>query len=134
MKRNPLIAVVILLLPVAAVQGQDTTLWRYTTNEKISFYQVTPLGDLVVGTKEKVVALDPETGHVRWSRNDILKPPGGFIINPGPFPGAAFDPIPFSPYAVLRTKDEIALIDLATGETLWNSTTMPLKKVRGHPC
>ena len=134
MKRNPLISVAILLLPIAAVQGQDTPLWRYTTNEKISFYQVTSMGDLVVGTKEKVVALDPETGDVRWSRNDILKPPGFWAIkiNPVPFPGAAFAPIPFSPYAVLRTKDGIALIDLATGETLWNSTTMPLKKVRGH--
>ncbi len=132
MKPIPLISVAVLVFPLEAVQAQETPLWRYTTTEKISFYQVTPLGDLMVGTKEEVVALDPETGDVRWSRNDILKKPGGLVINPGLFPGAAFDPIPFSPYGVVRTNDGIVMIDLGTGETLWDSTAVPLDKVRGH--
>ncbi len=121
-----------LLASNSPITPQDTSLWRYTTTEKIEFYRVTPLGDLLVATKDEVVVLDPETGNVRWSRNDILKPHGGIVINLGPFPGAAFDPIPFSPYGVVRTNDGIAMIDLWTGETRWDSTAVPLEKVRGH--
>ena len=132
MKYALLVSLTIVVLPLATGQAQDTPLWRYTTTEKIEFYRLTPLGDLVVGTKDNVVALNPETGAVLWSRDDILKPPGGFIVNPGPFPGAAFDVIPFSPLGIVRTNDGIATIDLATGNTLWDSTAVPLDKVRGH--
>ena len=121
-----------LLVSSPPLTAQDTSLWRYTTTEKIEFYRLTPLGDLLVGTKDEVVVLDPETREVRWTRNDILKKPGGLVINPAPLPGAAFDPIPFSPYGVVRTNDGIAMIDLGTGETMWDSTAVPLEKVRGH--
>ncbi len=113
-------AVVLTALAVE-LHAQDTSLWRYTTTEKIEFYRVTPLGDLVVGTKDQIVSLNPETGEVQWTRSDIQK-----------LPTEGFGPIPFTPYSVLRTKDGIALIDLATGETLWDSTVVPLEKVRGY--
>lgn len=110
-----------LLISTAPVTTQDTSLWRYTTTEKMEFYRVTPLGDLLVGTKDEVVVLDPETGEVQWTRSDI----DWRKVQ-------SFNAIPFKPYSVLRTKDGIVLIDMATGETLWDSTSVPLKKVRGH--
>ena len=122
----------ILMSSQVALQAQDAPLWRYTTTEKITFYQLTSLGDLLVATKEQVVVLDPETGDVRWARTDILKPPSGIISNPGPFPTAEYSPISLTSSAVFRTKDGMAVVDLASGETLWDSTAVHLKKVRGH--
>ncbi len=110
-----------LLVSSPPLTAQDTSLWRYTTTEKIEFYRVTPLGDLIVGTKEEIVSLNPETGEVQWTRSDIQK-----------LPTEGFNAIPFTPYSVVRSKDGIALLDLATGETLWDSTVVPLKKVRGY--
>ncbi len=122
-----------LLISTAPVTMQDTSLWRYTTDKKIEFYQVSTLGDLLVATKEEIVALNPETGEVRWSRDDILKPPVGFIVGDrGPFPIQSFNPIPSTPYGVVRTNDGIVMIDVVTGSTLWDSTAVPLEKVRGH--
>ncbi len=60
-----------LLISSVPVTTQDTSLWRYTTTEKIEFYRISPLGDLVVGTKREIVALDPETGEVDWTRRNI---------------------------------------------------------------
>ncbi len=132
MKCALLVSLATIVIPLATVQAQDTLLWRYTTTEKITFYQLTSLGDLLVATKEQVVVLDPKTGDVRWARTDILKPPSGIISNPGPFPTAAFSPIPLTSSGVFRTKDGMAVVDLVSGETLWDSTAVPLKKVRGH--
>jgi outer membrane protein assembly factor BamB len=110
-----------LLISTAPVTAQDTSLWRYTTTEKIEFYRVSPLGDLVVGTKQEIVALDPETGEVDWTRRNSRE-----------LRSEGFNPIPFTQYSVLRTNDGIAMLDLATGEMMWDSTTVSLEKVRAY--
>ena len=130
-----------LLISTASVTAQDTQLWRYTTTENIEFYRVTPPGDLIVGTKDGVVVLDPETGEPKWTRGDILTPPGGFSSNDVidgvsfgelyPFPAQQYNPIPFTPYVVVRTNDDIVMIDVETGESMWQLPD-PLEKVRGH--
>jgi outer membrane protein assembly factor BamB len=102
------------------LHAQDTPLWRYTANEEISFYRITPLGDLAVATRDKLTVLDAETGQEIWSRTDIPDLREG-----------AFDVISYTPYGVVRSKDGIALIDLTSGVTLWDSTTIALK-VRGY--
>ncbi len=101
--------------------GQDTLLWSHSTVEKISFYRVTETGDLLVTTKEDVSLLDPTTGEAIWTRDDIRE-----------LKLEAFDLIPLTRYGVIRSKNGIAVIDLATGSTMWDSTTVPLKKVRGY--
>ena len=131
-----------LLVSNPPLTSQDTSLWRYTTTEKIEFYRITPPGDVIVGTKDGIVVLDPETGEPRWTRTDILKPPGGIRTNDAindvsfdklfPFPAQQYNPIPFSPYALVRTNDGIVMIDLGTGESMWDSAGLPLEKVRGH--
>lgn len=131
-----------LLVPISPRATQDTSLWRYTTTEDIEFYRITPLGDLILRTKDGIVVLDPETGEPKWTRNDILKRPGVFsssdVINDVsfadlfPFPAQQYNPIPFTPYGVLRTNDGIVMINLGTGESMWDAAGLPLKKVRGH--
>ena len=38
-------------------------MWRYTTDEDIEFYRITPLRDLMVATKNQIVVLAPEGGE-----------------------------------------------------------------------
>ena len=68
-----------LLVSSAPLASQDTPLWRYTTAEKIQFYHLTPLGDVVVGTKEKVVALESSAsfGYACGLRPDDREIPVG---------------------------------------------------------
>ena len=94
------------LLSAAHVTAQDTVLWSYTTTEDIEFYRVTQLGDLIVGTEDGVTVLDPETGEHKWTRSDILTPPGGFLTSDQidgtashelyPFPTQQYTPIPLT--------------------------------------
>jgi outer membrane protein assembly factor BamB len=43
-----------------------------------------------------------------------------------------FDMIPLTPFGVIRSKDGISVIDLESGATLWDSTAIPIQKVRGY--
>jgi hypothetical protein len=101
--------------------AQTAPVWRHTTEENISFLRLAPTGHLLVGTRDRVVSLNPEAGDVRWARTDL----GGLSEE-------AFNPIRATPYAVVRTKDGIALLDVGSGETMWDSTAIPLEKVRGY--
>lgn len=121
MLTKTVVAVASLLATSIGANAQDSRLWRHNTTEDINFFLVTPLGDLVVGTNDGIEALDPETGEVRWARNDVRD-----------LPAAGFDVIPYTPFGVLRSRNEIEMISVATGETLWDGTTLPLTKVRGH--
>lgn len=115
------VAAVSLLAAALGAEAQDSRLWRHNTTEDINFFLVTPVGNLVVGTKDGIEALDPETGEIRWSRNDVRD-----------LPAAGFEVIPYTPFGVVRTSDAIEMISVVTGETLWDGTTLPLTKVRGY--
>jgi hypothetical protein len=121
MRTLRLILPFLLFVPLASVQAQDTLLWRYSAAEKISFYRLTPLGNLVVGMDAGLLVLDPESGEPTWVRDDILK-----------LKDAGFDAIPLTSYGVVRSKDGIAVLDLLSGVTMWDSSLIPLEKVRGY--
>ena len=130
-----------LLFSTAPVTAQDAPLWRYTTAENIEFYRVTPTGDLIIRTKDGIVVLDPATGEPKWTRDDVLQPPGGFsssdVVNDVswadlfPYPAQQYNPIPLTQFGVSRTNDDLVMIDLGTGVSMWDSPD-PLEKVRGH--
>ena len=86
-------------------------MWRYTTDEDIEFYRVTPLGDLIVATENEITVLFPESGEPKWTRSDFED-----------LSDESFNAIPFTSYGVLRTRDGIAMLDIGTGETMWGST------------
>jgi outer membrane protein assembly factor BamB len=43
-------------------------LWTHHLDKEVDWFQVSALGDLIVGTKDGVTALDPTSGEVTWSR------------------------------------------------------------------
>ncbi len=55
-----------LLTSTASVTAQDTPLWRYTPTEKIEFYRISPLGDLVVGMNADSDFLQKPPMMARW--------------------------------------------------------------------
>lgn len=130
-----IVLAVVLTAPAARLHAQDTALWRYSAErfvgksplvmvegrlsiallQEISFYRVSPLGHLIVSMKDKLVALDPETGVPAWIRDDIKGLAGG-----------DFKIIPLMPLALVPSANGIGWIDLATGRNLWNSTAAAL--------
>lgn len=121
-----------LFSPTDAVQAQqpstngdaapaETVVWTYAAKDPIVFQQLAPLGSLVIVTSGAVLALGPESGTPIWTRDDV----------PGLRQGQ-FETIPLTPYAVVRSGDSVAVIDIQTGRTLWSSTKTGLKKVSGY--
>ena len=92
----------------APLAAQSTPLWRYTTTAPISFVRVTPLGTVVVATADRLVGLDPESGFVKWKRDDLKN------LEP-----RSYGAIRESPFATVRVGGQVELIDLATGATKW---------------
>ncbi len=102
-------------LPVA-----DSVLWKHVAAGDIAFFRLTSFGSVIVGSVDGLAALDPATGRAIWTRADIRGLAGG-----------GFEVIPVTPYGVVRTRNGIALLDLQTGTTAWDSTVVPLQHVRG---
>ena len=115
----PLLAQDVLVAP-APLLAQDA-LWHFAAAHEIEFFQLTPLGHLVIATRGEMLALGPETGDTLWTRADLSR-----------WKEAGFDVLPESPFGVLRTNDEITVIDVGSGTTLWDHTAQPLEKVRGY--
>src|SRR5690349_18986855 len=99
----------------------DTALWKFAASQDVTFMRLTPFGTVVVSLADRVVALNPATGQPIWTREDIRN------LNAG-----AFDIIPLTPYGVVRSKNGIAVLDVQTGATLWDSSAVPLDDVRGY--
>jgi outer membrane protein assembly factor BamB len=101
--------------------GQVPSVWTFAATEDVTFMRLTPFGSVVVSTPDRLVALDPATGQPIWVRQDIKNLSAG-----------GFDIVSLTPYGVVRTKNGLAVLDVQTGATLWDSTTVPLDEVRGY--
>src|SRR3989442_14080592 len=85
----------------APLAAQSTPLWRYTTTAPISFVRVTPLGTVVVATADRLVGLDPESGVVKWKRDD-----------PKNLEPRRYGTIPGRPSATVRVGGQVEVVDL----------------------
>ena len=92
--------------------------WSTGLDGRVSFYQTTELGALVVGTEKSLYVLDAESGAVLWRRKDARLQETQAASVPGT------DLLLLSAERGGRTRLEA--VDLLTGETLWQS-----ERVRG---
>lgn len=103
--------------PTAEAPGRD---WTVTLDADAIWHRATPAGVLVVGTRAGVIGLEGATGAQLWR------------IDGADAEATALDVLPNPPYGLLRTKtrdhDRIqrVLIDVRTGKTLWDSSTLGL--------
>ena len=95
-------------------------LWTYVGKDVIMSYRISPLGNIVVTTPDKVFALDPETGRAQWKREDLKV---GDI-------GLAF--MPMMPFGITKIKNEISAINLENGETIWDTHSLSFKTIYGY--
>ena len=98
------------LLAVTPLAAQSAPLWRYTATAAVSFFQVTPLGNVVVATADGLVGLDPDSGTVIWTRDDLKD-----LDRP------SYAAIRQSPFATVQVGERFELIDLVTGASRWST-------------
>jgi outer membrane protein assembly factor BamB len=100
----------ITLLAVMALGAQTPPTWRHATTAPIKLFRVTPLGTVIVGTRDGLVSLEPDSGTVIWTRGDLT--------DVGP---AAYGAIDHSPHAIVVAGERVELIDLVSGATRWTT-------------
>jgi putative pyrroloquinoline-quinone binding quinoprotein len=89
--------------------AQTNPLWRYTANDPVEFFSVSPLGSLVIGTDSSLSSVDGTTGAAMWIRDDIKDLDESNVVL-----------IPNSPFAVVTSRTEFEVIDLNTGARKWD--------------
>ncbi len=69
-----LLSLVVVFTAVSAQADAQNSreLWRRNTNGRISLQNVLPSGDLLVSTDARTMVLSPETGEVKWQRDDVV--------------------------------------------------------------
>src|SRR5439155_23790169 len=76
-----------------APRTADTGLWKFAASQDVTFMRLTPSGTVVVGTSDRLVALDPAKGKPIWTCEDVKNLTAG-----------AFDIISLTPYGVVRSR------------------------------
>ena len=110
-----LIAAALLVCRAPSSSAQSDAMWRDTLPDDISGFKLAPTGHILVGLKNTLIAIDPESGRRVWSRSDI----------------SAHEIIPGTSIALVRTPAGHAIVDLETGRDRWTVSTLPFKKVKG---
>ncbi|MEZ5291164.1 MAG: PQQ-binding-like beta-propeller repeat protein [Vicinamibacterales bacterium] len=121
----------------------QTLSWRQQTAKDVQYLRVTGGGRVLVGTSNETRVVDGETGRVLWSRTDIrdcepvdapsdldyefkCDTDGGdlnFVLLPSEPPRLVGHHAP---------DGRLAIVDAASGQTLFDSTTQSLGKVRRY--
>lgn len=87
--------------------------WEARLDGKISFYQTTDFGVLVVGTEKSLYAVDGANGEIVWRRKDSG-------LNE-----TSVTPVPSTDLILISqengSKSRVSAVDLLSGETLWTS-------------
>ena len=121
MKRAAGVIALFTLVWFGRADADGKAIWRHKADKPITFVQQTALGDLVVGMKESLAGIDEETGKLTWTRDFPGFRAGGFGL------------IPFSPYAAVMTENEdFRLINVDTGEIVWDMATAQMLEVHGY--
>lgn len=112
------VALALLFCAAAVPVSRAAPRWAAKLDGKVSFYQATELGVIIVGTEKSLYAVDAETGDVLWRRKDTRLEE----TDVAPVPGT--DLILLS--LERGDKTRLEAVDLLTGDSIWRS-----EKVRG---
>jgi PQQ-like domain len=115
-------AALLSLAHMSCLDAQSAAQWRYVASAEISSFAVTPLGNVLVRTRDQLVALDPTTGAASWTRDSVRGSDGHWWALP----------LRDTPYGVIDLGDRLEVIDLQTGTKRWDTTTLPTGKPKGY--
>lgn len=108
-------------LPDDAALAQTNPLWRYTATDDIEFLRVSPLGSLVIGTDSSLSSVDGTTGAAMWIRSDIKHLDASNVIL-----------FANSPFALVTASNGFVVIDLNTGGTRWDWSSLSIASSYGQ--
>src|SRR5262245_52934964 len=101
-----------LLLTVSAI-GPVVSNWSAKFDSRVSFYQTTEVGVLIIGTEKSLYAVDAETGDVMWRRKNVR------------LDEADVAPILGTDLVLLDLeksgKTRVEAVDIFTGDATWQS-------------
>lgn len=107
----------IVLLTLCLVNpGIAQPVWESTVNGTISWQIVTSYGEHIVATDAALTSLDPESGAVRWSRDDL----GGLTEE-------SLDELTGSPLLTI-TETGFSILDPFSGKTLFDAEASGLQR------
>lgn len=111
--KQTLHAAAALLCVTSGAFAQATSQWTSTFDSKVLWQKVTPLGGLVVETKEGLHGVDVKTGKTIWTNSEA-----GNILEQN------YSPLGSSPFLLLNTDESFSttmVVDPLSGNTLFNS-------------
>lgn len=138
------VLVALLVLLVAGGAQAQSVSWRYQTERDVDYLRLTARGTLLVGTGSETLVLDDTSGTPLWSRNDLT---GCKALDASPVQEYEFKcdvrgsgdlnfvMVPAeSPRLVGHHAPDgrLAVIDLDTGKTLFDSSGHQIGKVRRY--
>jgi len=99
----------------AATPSND--LWKHTAPDDVKWMKVTFAGGFVYGGDAGIYSLDPTTGKVAWSRDDLKKIPEANIEELDGYPIL----LVAQTSGAINTQTHLIAIDLVTGQTAWET-------------
>lgn len=112
-------------------QGQiavPTPAWEISFEKEIRWHKITPAGNLVVGTADGILGIDPEDGRAAWQLGDVGQPQAG-----------EFELVSYSPFALLSVKKKlrgelplVIMVDVIDGRELWSTEKAGLGNSYGY--
>lgn len=116
------------LVVAASVHAAVEPVWNISFEKEINWQQLTPAGNLVVGTDEALYGIDPATGAITWQWEELKKLKQPF-----------FEAIPYTQYAVVNAasgpfgaQSNTMLIDVLNGKQIWSSKEIGLVSTQGQ--
>jgi outer membrane protein assembly factor BamB len=109
---------VVMSMTVAWLQpsvSAGSALWNFKSEREMKWHRLTNLGTVLAGTDEALFSIDPETGKVVWTRDDLKK-----------IPDYDIEEIADTPLLLVgansgKNKTRLYALDILTGKSVWET-------------
>lgn len=117
---------IILVLTISAfcfqsINAQVEVKWTKEIQGEILWQEVTALGNLIVGTSDNLLGINPLTGEVNWGKNVFAG-----------LKREAMEELPNSPFIKITTSNSIHIFDQLSGDEVFNSRTAGIKNIEDY--
>lgn len=128
LKTTCAVALAATIIMVSAVFAAPTPNWNIKFEKDIKWLSLMETGHLVASTDKGLIGIDPATGEVAWTMEDLKN-----------IKQDRFDPIPFTQFAVIQkgkgflgAHNRMIVIDYVTGVEKWNSDKLGITSSMGQ--
>jgi len=124
----PFVLLTLLFTPVL-LPAVTSPVWTSQLPDSAKWHSVSAVGTLLVGTDKALCSIDPDDGRVIWTRDDLAKTAS---FNVREIPGTPV--LLINDYSgTINPKTKIYALNIATGETLWETERTQGYSVGAYP-